>query len=198
MNARRCTASLAQALWRGAGRDQGAAAAAPALGQRSLQTSCDDRDIGSNTFDRKVRVYDKNGKLSRHMNPEIDEIVLKFETSLGLSPLMSASPPCPAHSNPPSPDLGYTHTQTAHPSRHISHKPRYSLQIFNNRSKEWEKYQEAAAKLISVKTQRFANYVGAEKSERLLSRKVCKCGVSVGRQRKRGRAGQIRLLITKI
>ena len=120
INARRCTASLAQALWRGAGRDQGAAAAAPALVQRSLQTSCDDRDIGSNTFDRTVRVYDKNGKLSRHMNPEIDEIVLKFETSLGLPPLMSASPPRLAHSNPTSPGLGYTHTQTAHPSRHTS------------------------------------------------------------------------------
>ena len=56
--------------------------------QRPLQTSCDDRDIGSNTFPRKVRVYDPNGKLSRHMNPDIDELVHKFESSLGLPPLM--------------------------------------------------------------------------------------------------------------
>ena len=40
-------------------------------------------------FQRRVRVYDPSGKLSRHMNPEIDEIVLKFETSLGLPPVMS-------------------------------------------------------------------------------------------------------------
>jgi hypothetical protein len=56
--------------------------------QRPLQTSCDDRDIGSNTFPRNVRVYDPNGKLSRHMNPDIDELVHKFESSLGLPPLM--------------------------------------------------------------------------------------------------------------
>ena len=43
-------------------------------------------------FQRHVRVYDQNGKLSRHMNPEIDEIVLKFETSLGLPPVMSPPP----------------------------------------------------------------------------------------------------------
>ena len=62
--------------------------AAPVLWQRPLQTSCDDRDIGSNTFPRKVRVYDPNGRLSRHMNPDIDELVHKFESSLGLPPLM--------------------------------------------------------------------------------------------------------------
>ena len=41
-----------------------------------------------------------------------------------------------------------------------------------SRTKEWEKYEPAAAKLVSIKTQRFANYVGLEKSERLLARKV--------------------------
>lgn len=41
------------------------------------------------------------------------------------------------------------------------------------RPKEWEKYEPAAAKLVSIKTQRFANYVGQDKSERLLARKVC-------------------------
>ena len=50
----------------------------------------DTRD-NSPAFQRRVRVYDPSGKLSRHMNPEIDEIVLKFETSLGLPPVMSVS-----------------------------------------------------------------------------------------------------------
>jgi hypothetical protein len=94
---------------------------------RLLQTSCDDRDIGSNAFDRIVRVYDKSGVLSRHMNPEIDDIITKFEASLGLAPLMP---------------------------------------------KEWEKYEAAAAHIVRVKSQKFANYVGPDKSERLLARKV--------------------------
>ena len=74
-----------------------------------------------------MRVYDKNGKLSRHMNPEIDDIVLKFETSLGLAPLVQ---------------------------------------------REWEKYEATAAQLVTIKTQRFANYIGPATSERLLGRKV--------------------------
>ena len=45
-------------------------------------------------------------------------------------------------------------------------------QTTTRRTKEWEKYEPAAAKLVSIKTQRFANYVGLEKSERLLGRKV--------------------------
>ena len=38
--------------------------------------------------------------------------------------------------------------------------------------REWEKFEPAAAKLITLKTQRFANYVGSDKSERMLARKV--------------------------
>lgn len=40
------------------------------------------------------------------------------------------------------------------------------------RAKEWEKYEPAALQLLTIKTQRFANYVGDNKSERMLSRKV--------------------------
>jgi hypothetical protein len=119
---RRGNGGLVLSLWRGLEHVKTAA-----VRQRSLQTSCDDRDIGSNVFDRHVRIYDKKGKLSRHMNPDIDEMILKFENALGLPPLMT---------------------------------------------KEWEKYQPAASKIVTLKTQRFANYVGSETNSRLLSRKV--------------------------
>lgn len=58
-----------------------------AQGRRWIQQSIDDRIPPAEPFDYIVRRYDPNGPLSRHMNPEIEALLLKFEEHEQLPPI---------------------------------------------------------------------------------------------------------------